>query len=76
MDNEQLPSFDTLADALDWMFGVVDDECIDNTRFARVGNDVEEASYVAAVHDGCCGSYDTQVLIAGEQYLVGCNYGH
>lgn len=55
----------------------VDDSCIDNWRFAEVGDEEEEAVFAAQSASGCCGSYEnTLVHPNGKRILAGCNYGH
>ena len=48
----------------------------DNYRFARVGNDTEEAEYEAAVFEGCCGFYDKTIKVNGVEVMIGFNHGH
>ena len=52
------------------------DEYPDNFRVARSEDSWEKASYEYARRDGCCGSYDEEVLIGGVKFMIGCNYGH
>jgi hypothetical protein len=53
-----------------------DFECVDNCRIALKSDPKEMADYEAARADGCCGFYDQEILVDGEVYLIGCNYGH
>lgn len=68
--------FDTEQEAFDWMYETVDDGCIDNTRLAYKDDDKAVALYEEAVEEGCCGSFDTEVIIAGRPAMIGCNFGH
>lgn len=49
---------------------------IDNFRLAQVGQKDQEEEYEQARRDGCCGSHEAQVRVAGYTFWVGCNYGH
>jgi hypothetical protein len=56
---------------------VIDEECIDNLRWADVTLPQELAAYNTAKDGGCCGSFDGEVKAPdGKTYKVGCNYGH
>lgn len=74
--NENIPSFATKEEAFDWMVGVVDDPYIDNCRFAFVDDMEACAEYEEAVSNGCCGSADYDIMVAGQRAMVGCNFGH
>lgn len=53
------------------------DHCIDNERFAEVGNDEQETDYTAAEQSGCCGRDDSIVThTSGRNFRIGFNYGH
>jgi hypothetical protein len=71
-----MPEFATVEEAYEWMEAEVDDPCIDNHRFCflNVGEQVAEFEAVAA--QGCCGSFEKDVLINGIPARIGCNYGH
>lgn len=71
-----MKSFKTKAEAFTWMEEFVDDGCIDNYRIAELGNAHEEKIYDLDREDGCCGNFDTVVLIGEKQFKIGCNYGH
>jgi hypothetical protein len=63
--------------ALDQIELYVDDPCIDNYRFAELGDEAEEETYEGAKSVGCCGSFDMEVTHPnGKRMLIGCNYGH
>lgn len=66
--------FASLQDAQEWMVAEVDDECIDNYRFAWL--DESQAEYDAAYENGCCGCFDSTITINGRWATIGCNYGH
>ena len=51
-------------------------EYMDNYRAARISDPEEMKAYHKAYEHGCCGSYDETVLIQGEQFKLGFNYGH
>lgn len=51
-------------------------EYADNYRICKVGDVDDEYRYMDAKHKGCCGFYDTEIEIDGEQWMIGCNYGH
>lgn len=69
-------SFATEAEAFAWLYERVDDPCIDNERFA-FEDDVEAVSkYDAQADSGCCGRADYEIIVAGRNAIIGCNYGH
>jgi len=56
-------------------------ENADNFRIARASDPEEIKAYELAFLDGCCGFYDTLVMVEGrhggvEAFLLGFNYGH
>jgi len=53
-----------------------DFEDVDNCRVARKDSPEEMAAYQEAREGGCCGFWDTEILVDGVVFLVGCNYGH
>lgn len=55
---------------------MADFECVDNCRIARKSDPKEMADYEEARSGGCCGFFDREILVNGEVYLIGCNYGH
>lgn len=55
---------------------IQDLDCVDNWRVARKDNPEEVRAYETARDDGCCGFYDTEVLVDGVIFMIGCNYGH
>jgi len=77
-----LEKFDTwLANQIYYAFEKTIDsdkkfEYIDNYRFAKVGDIVQEKEYKKQAQKGCCGSYDTSIEIEGIKYNIGFNFGH
>jgi len=56
---------------------VLNEEYIDNLRWADINNPQELVVYQAAKDLGCCGFFDGEVKAPdGKTYKVGCNYGH
>lgn len=76
MNDEAIRDFQTKEEAFGWMFDYVDDNCIDNSRFAFVDDAEAMAEYDRIAEDGCCGSSDFKVTIKGRPAIIGCNYGH
>jgi hypothetical protein len=68
--------FDSEREAFAWMYDFVDDSCIDNGRFAWADDPKEVEKYHKQADNGCCGFFDTEVVIKGRKALIGCNYGH
>jgi hypothetical protein len=65
---------ETVSNALDEAVVSVDDHCIDNFR---VFPEIMSFNYNEVAEDGCCGSYDNEVVApSGVKYLIGFNYGH
>jgi len=55
---------------------IQDLECVDNCRIARKNDSNEVNAYEEARSEGCCGFFDMEILVDGEVFLIGCNYGH
>lgn len=51
-------------------------ECVDNYRYARIGDKYQEHLYQVAEERGCCGFYDKEIEVEGIKYKIGFNYGH
>lgn len=51
-------------------------EYADNYRVARNNDSEALDEFEAQSMNGCCGSYETEVVIDGETWMIGCNYGH
>lgn len=52
------------------------ESCVDNERWARKRNSPDRRRYKKAKKSGCCGFYDAEIVIDGQTYLIGFNYGH
>ncbi len=54
------------------------DLCIDNLRWAELGNAEQVATYELAKKKGCCGFHDVQIthFKTGRHFMFGFNYGH
>ena len=48
----------------------------DNWRWCKVGDLKSEKKYKQALKDGCCGYVDDDVVISGDTYKIGFNFGH
>lgn len=70
------PTFETREQAEEWMIDEIDDECIDNFRFAFDDDYEAGIQYETAQYNGCCGSFDARVTVNGRPAHIGCNYGH
>lgn len=68
--------FRTREDAEAWMTLQVDNDCVDNERFAFLDDVEAMKKYQEAEENGCCGFFDEEVLVGGRKAMVGCNYGH
>jgi hypothetical protein len=69
--------FTTLIEAQQWFADETADlEYSDNYRFAFDDDAAGMAKYAAAQENGCCGSWDKPVQIAGRWAMFGCNFGH
>lgn len=81
-----------LTPALDWRWGIPDDDVMaltkwfateqrdrehcDNFRAADSSRSNQVRRYYKVKNRGCCGFVDSTVQIGGKTYLVGFNYGH
>lgn len=68
--------YSTQDEAQDALVADVDDPSIDNHRFAYLDDEDGVAAYEDRRREGCCGSRDVEVVIAGRAAIIGCNYGH
>jgi hypothetical protein len=68
--------FTWLCNKLAHMYRSVEDNCVDNFRMCR--GPCHSKEYADAFDRGCCGFVDKVVHNAktGNDFLVGCNYGH
>lgn len=48
----------------------------DNFRVANMNSQEEMDAFEEQSMNGCCGSYETEIEINGETWMIGCNYGH
>jgi len=48
----------------------------DNWRIAKRDDSYDRVLYDEIASHGCCGSFNTVVVVDGEEFLIGCNYGH
>lgn len=69
--------FATEQAALEWVEETVGEHgCVDNFRIGYKDDPASMTAYDAAQDNGCCGSTDHEVEIAGRPAWVGCNFGH
>jgi hypothetical protein len=54
----------------------VNDDCVDNYRFANDDDRESLGHYDALLLDGCCGFHDETVEVNGVRWYFGFNYGH
>lgn len=73
---QQLAHFNSEAGATSWMYAEIDDDCIDNYRFAFEDDAEAVTKYEQARDEGCCGRFDQDIYVAGRKAMIGCNYGH
>lgn len=71
-----LKKFNTCEDAEEWMVDKIDDLCIDNLRFAYQDDPEALYLYEELRDEGCCGSFDEDIIVDGKPAQIGCNYGH
>lgn len=71
-----MEKFTCKQEAMDWLLEQMYHENSDNYRFANVENYDEVQAYEYKQECGCCGSFDTVVMIGDEITMIGCNYGH
>jgi len=77
MNDDATPmEFKTFEAAFAWMEEVVDDPYIDNQRSCYTELPDQVAAFLEAQRQGCCGSFDADVIINGLPARIGCNYGH
>jgi hypothetical protein len=51
-------------------------ECADNCRAYRVHDNFLYAEFKEAEEEGCCGSHESRVVVDGDEWVYGFNYGH
>jgi len=76
MNVSNIPTFSSKEDAVCWMDEQVDDPYMDNFRFSFNDDQKGVEKYEMQRQDGCCGSFDTVVMVDGREATIGCNYGH
>jgi hypothetical protein len=74
--SSDLPSFDSREAAQEWMETTLGEDCMDNYRFAYVDDAAAMTSYAEQSAQGCCGSFDKDIIVAGRLAMIGCNFGH
>lgn len=65
-----------VVEALQYEIDREDLEYADNYRIAKRDDSWQRAAYDEAASFGCCGSFNTIVVVDGVEWMVGCNYGH
>lgn len=76
MNTQTRPEFATQEEAFDWMYAEVNDDCVDNERFAFEDDEEALRQYSDQERNGCCGSFDEDIIVNGRNATIGCNYGH
>lgn len=78
MTTKILKTFYSEKEASDWMYNeaVVDEEYIDNYRFAFQDEHWSMSAYSKALSEGCCGYFDEEIMVNGRLATIGCNFGH
>lgn len=51
-------------------------EYADNFRVALAADAWQKTAYEFVRRTGCCGYLEEEVVIDGELFWIGCNYGH
>lgn len=76
LNGEWVASFNSQAEAIEYIASVADDPCTDNYRFTFDDDSKGIGLYEDQKAHGCCGFLDVSVVVAGRSAMVGCNYGH
>lgn len=73
-----MKNFNSEKLASEWMYNeaVIDEEYIDNYRFAFKDQHWSMSAYDKACAEGCCGSFDEEIMVSGRLAIIGCNFGH
>lgn len=73
-----MEKFNSEKEASEWMFNeaVVDEDCVDNYRFAYEDDSASVTVYEQIMSEGCCGFFDKLIMVAGRLATIGCNFGH
>lgn len=61
---------------LEYQIEAHDLECAANRRIAKRDDSWQRVAYDEAASFGCCGSFNTVVVVDDVEWIVGCNYGH
>jgi len=48
----------------------------DNFRAYRYADKYGYEQFLEKYNNGCCGSFQSHTKVAGEKWIIGCNYGH
>ena len=52
-------------------------EYVDNYRAYRVSDNFLKEDFINKFSFGCCGSFESHCIdLAGNKWIIGCNYGH
>jgi hypothetical protein len=51
-------------------------EYADNFRAYRYIDQYLYKEYMESKNKGCCGEYESSTRVNGQQWIIGCNYGH
>jgi len=77
MNTQTRPEFQTVGEAQAWLDSQMEGEdCVDNHRFAFEDDAIAMNEYDEDAANGCCGSFDCYIMVAGRKATIGCNYGH
>ena len=63
-------------DDLHYEVGRADLEYADNYRAYRVKDDLGLPEFDSKRLRGCCGEFEASTKVDGDQWIIGCNYGH
>lgn len=75
-DESQMTDREKALNELFYQIGKEGLEYVDNIRVALANDTIEFKEYDKKASQGCCGSFDTTVIINGDVYMIGCNHGH
>jgi len=51
-------------------------EYADNFRAYRYSDEYGYEQFLKKQNNGCCGFFHSHTKVAGEKWIIGCNYGH
>ena len=75
-DESNLTPYQKAQNAVEYEIGRNGLEYVDNVRIAREGDEAAWKQYHRQIEQGCCGFFDTTVVIDGVKWYIGCNHGH